>query len=254
MPLEPVKGESYTTALIVGAVWAVAVAVGGMVVGMTSRLTGAKALKTPSGANYYDIVRPGIAPPPPVFVVVWTLLFLLYGAGGVAMILPWIQSAQDATKKISPEETTRLSIGVVLYAAVLALLYAWMPVFANNEQPRQAGYLLIAMVVLMVPLLFIACYSSWFAATLMAPLFGWLIVALVMNAESVWRWIAYTKKDVRNKVEQVVAKVMQVRPGQAIDMGEDASVSGARAAPHTQRSEGHADEAAHAAQVQAAQV
>jgi benzodiazapine receptor len=195
-----------------------------MVVSMFSRLTGDKALKTPSGANYYDVVRPGIAPPPPVFAVVWTLLLLLFGAGGVAMILPWIERG---VAKDDPEETARLAVGVSLYVAILAMLYAWMPVFANKEMPRGAAYLLIAMVVLMAPLLFIAGRTSWVAATLMAPLFGWLLVALVMNSESVWRWIKYNKQDVTSKVATTLAKVMTVQPGKTIDLDEGA-VSGAR--------------------------
>lgn len=99
-----------------------------MIIGMKSRLTGKDALKTESGVNYYDIVRPGIAPAPVAFVIVWTVLFVLYGAGGVATILPWIARGVD---KNDPLETARLSLFVTLYAAILALLYAWMPVFAN---------------------------------------------------------------------------------------------------------------------------
>lgn len=175
-----------TIAWVVGAVWAVLVAIGGMIVGMKSRLTGPNALKTPSGANFYDIVRPGIAPAPAAFVFVWTVLFLLFGAGGVAMILPWIM--RGVADKI---DTTRLSIGTILYATILGLLYAWMPVFANNEDPKKAAFLLIAMVVLYVPLLMIAMSTSWWAGALLSPLFGWLIVALVMNSDSVNKWMSY---------------------------------------------------------------
>jgi tryptophan-rich sensory protein len=221
--MEGAKSHS-TAALVIGIIWAVAVAIGGMVVGMTSRLTGDKALKTPSGQNYYDIVRPGIAPAPPAFVAIWTALFLSFGAGGVAMILPWIMRGVN---KSNPQETARLSIGTVLYVVILGLLYAWMPVFAKNEQPKQAAFLLVAMLVLYVPLLFIAFATSWWASTLLAPLFGWLIVALVMNSDSVDKWLAYSKKTLRQKVEQTVQQVMRVQPGQSIDLGEG-HVSGAK--------------------------
>lgn len=203
---------------MIGIVWAVAVAIGGMVVGMTSRLTGSKALKTPTGQNYYDIVRPGIAPSPPAFVIIWTALFLSFGAGGVAMILPWIMRG---VSKTNAQETARLSIGVSLYVIILGLLYAWMPVFANKEQPRQAAFLLIAMLVLYVPLLFISFATSWWSSALLAPLFGWLVVALVMNSDSVNKWCAYNKKCSRQSIESTVAKVMSVQPGQAIDLDDE---------------------------------
>jgi hypothetical protein len=47
------------------------------------------------------------------------------------------------------------------------------------------------MVVLYVPLLMIAMSTSWWAGALLSPLFGWLIVALVMNSDSVNKWMSY---------------------------------------------------------------
>jgi tryptophan-rich sensory protein len=191
---EPTK--SYTLHLVIGALWAVAVAVGGMIVGLFSRLTGKNALKTRQGSNYYDIVRPSIAPVPAFFVVIWTVFFLMYGMGGVAMIAPWLTRGVGTDKV----EQTRLSLCVILYVAILGLLYAWMPVFANAEKPKTAAFLLVATVILYVPLLVLSAKTSWWSAALLAPLFGWLIVALVMNAESVQKWIVYKAKQVKQDV------------------------------------------------------
>lgn len=115
-------------AIVVGTLWVIAVMVGGLVIGMLSRLTGSKALKTKHGYNYYDIVRPSIAPSPAAFSVLWTILFALYGAGGVAFILPWLTN-----ENVSRSKQVRMGLSVAFYLAVLGLLYAWMPVFANRE-------------------------------------------------------------------------------------------------------------------------
>ena len=56
------------------------------------------------------------------------------------------------------------------------------------------------MIVLFVPMVFMAFQTSWWAAALLAPLLGWLIVALAMNSDSVVKWLAYHKKEARQKV------------------------------------------------------
>jgi tryptophan-rich sensory protein len=92
-----------------------------------SRLTGDSSSKTKSGQNYYSIVKPPVAPAPVAFMVVWTILFLLYGMGGVAMLYPCLMC-----EKPTQETVTKLWMAGTLYVIVLALLYAWMPVFANR--------------------------------------------------------------------------------------------------------------------------
>jgi tryptophan-rich sensory protein len=87
---EPKKSEANVVAIVVGVLWIVVVAIGGMVVGLLSKLTGTRAIKTKSGANYYDVVKPSIAPAPIVFSILWTILFVLFGAAGVGIVLPWL--------------------------------------------------------------------------------------------------------------------------------------------------------------------
>jgi tryptophan-rich sensory protein len=183
---EPV--EHKTMAIVVGVLWILAVMIGGLVIGLLSRLTGSKAVKTKHGYNFYDIVRPSIAPAPVAFSILWTLLFALFGAGGVAFVLPWLMN-----KEVSKTKQIRMILASIFYLAVLGLLYAWMPVFANRQQPKKAAYILIATLVLYAPLMFLAGSVSKWSLIFLSPLFAWLIVALVMNSESVAKWEAYVK-------------------------------------------------------------
>lgn len=196
------SNEANVVAIVVGVLWIVVVAIGGMVVGLMSKLTGSKAIKTKSGSNYYDIVKPSIAPAPVVFSILWTILFLLFGAAGVGIVLPWLTG-----EKVDKEKTVTMSLAIVLYLVVLGLLYSWMPIFANRQQPKEAAYILVATLVLYVPMMFLAGSCNIWSLVMLAPLFGWLIVAMIMNSESVAKWNAYWQQTKVNSVKEKLASV-----------------------------------------------
>lgn len=200
------RGESNVAAwAVVGAMWVVIVLVASIVSGVLSKLTGKDAAKTPSGQPYYNIVKPTIAPAPVVFSVLWSALLVLFALGGALMIAPLFDSVRVRDRAT----LVRTSVGILLALVVFGLVVSWMPVFATQQNPLGASRITMALLVLYVPLLFVAARESWAAAAMMAPLLGWLVVGLVMNNESAQRWSAYKAQLLAQQARQGVGLVQQ---------------------------------------------
>jgi succinate dehydrogenase hydrophobic anchor subunit len=58
------------------------------------------------------------------------------------------------------------------------------------------------MLVLYVPLLSLSVSISWISAVFLAPLFGWLVFAMIMNNDSVSRWAMFQVNESKDKVKR----------------------------------------------------
>ncbi len=122
---------------------------------------------------YYDQLRkPPFTPPPAAFGPVWTTLYLLMG---IAAWLVWREGL-----------TARSALALGLFAAQLALNFAWTLIFFGRHR---VGVALLEIVALWLTIL-ATIVAFWrvrpLAGGLLVPYLAWVSVATYLNA-GIWR-------------------------------------------------------------------
>lgn len=147
-------------------VWIIGLALPLAVGGLTGWLT------MGSMATYGALVQPPLAPPPLVFPVVWTVLYLMMG---IASVLVWKADAQQAQKKQALQ----------WYGAQLAVNFVWPLLFFNAGLYGIALAWLILLLALVVETIIAFRAINPVAAVLMVPYLLWLLFAAYLNA-AIW--------------------------------------------------------------------
>ncbi len=122
-------------------------------------------------------------PPGYVFGIVWTMLFIFYGAAWNLTISYW--NSQEYSEPVVPDAWITGEIGyilsLVLYTVNMACLFTW-PFIYNRTfgigGPWSAMCLLRIILILTLASVFISPPS---AKVCLSPLLGWEIFALILN-------------------------------------------------------------------------
>ena len=125
-----------------------------------------------SMSTYSALVQPSLAPPPWVFPVVWTILYLMMG---IFSVLVWKADAPQAEKKQA----------LTWYVAQLAVNFVWPLLFFNAGLYGIALAWLILMLALVVETIIRFRAISPVSAGLMVPYLLWLLFAAYLNA-AIW--------------------------------------------------------------------
>lgn len=125
-----------------------------------------------SMATYGALVQPPLAPPPLVFPVVWTVLYLMMG---IASVLVWKADAPQTQKKQALQ----------WYGAQLAVNFVWPLLFFNAGLYGIAFMWLVLLLALVVETVIAFRAISPVAAALMVPYLLWLLFAAYLNA-TIW--------------------------------------------------------------------
>ena len=104
-------------------------------------------------------------PPPWVFSVVWTLLYLMIG-------LSWVLSLR------AQGSTSQLLVNV-LYIKLIVILSLWLVLYSCMDQKKWA--LVMMLLALIVTLVTYTMVPSMVAKGLLVPLFIWLLYALLIS-------------------------------------------------------------------------
>ncbi len=135
-------------------------------------LSGQAAQSGPGNAWFDNLVKPSLYPPPAVFGIVWTILYILMG-----LALALVVTARGA-----PGRTAAIAVFVVQ----LALNLAWSPVFFGMHRMTEALYLLIAIDIAVLATLMLFWRVRPVAGMLLLPYLAWVLFASVLN----WQFIA----------------------------------------------------------------
>ncbi len=125
-----------------------------------------------SMSTYGALVQPALAPPPWVFPVAWTALYLLMG---IASVLIWNADL--------PQEEKRRAL--TWYGIQLAVNFVWPLLFFNAGLYGIALMWLILLLALVVATIAAFLPISRTAAWLMVPYLIWLLFATYLNA-AIW--------------------------------------------------------------------
>ncbi len=115
------------------------------------------------------LIKPAINPPPVVFPIVWTALYVMMG-----LALAMIVDARRARGR---------GIAIGLFALQFVMNLAWSPLFFGAHKVFPALLLILAMLVTAIAATFAFSGIRKQAAWLMAPYLAWLCFASVLNWE-----------------------------------------------------------------------
>jgi tryptophan-rich sensory protein len=121
---------------------------------------------------YAGLVKPFFTPPAWVFAPAWTVLYLLMGTA-LFLVLREGLSRPVVTQ------------GVILFAAQLALNFAWSVVFFGMHAVAAALAVLLLLIALIAATLVIFRRVSAPAAWLLVPYLAWCCFAATLNA-GIW--------------------------------------------------------------------
>ncbi len=131
---------------------------------------GISALLTMNNMDLYSkIEQPALAPPPWLFPVVWTILYVLMGIGAALVY---------NRKDFKPEETRN---ALIIYAVNLALNFFWSIIFFNLEAYLFAFIWLVALWIVIIAMIISFRKVSPVAAYLQIPYLIWVTFAGYLN-------------------------------------------------------------------------
>ncbi len=146
--------------------WAMVLVPGIVLLGFVS---GQLAGSGPGNPWFDALVKPSIYPPPQLFGMVWTILYVLMGLAA-AMIV----TARGAAGR---------EPAIVAFAVQLALNLAWTPLFFAAHQITWALVLIVALDVAVIITIVLFRRVRPLAAWLMLPYLAWILFATLLNSE-----------------------------------------------------------------------
>lgn len=116
---------------------------------------------------FQALVKPDIFPPPAVFGVVWSGLYLLMGFALALVCAAWGARWRTAA--------------IALFVIQLALNLAWTPLFFGQHQIAAALWLILALDLLVIVTLVAFWKVRRVAAWLLVPYLVWILFATLLN-------------------------------------------------------------------------
>jgi len=128
----------------------------------------------PEIAGWYStLAKPSWTPPPFVFPLVWTALYIMMA---VALWRLWDRAA--------PSSARNRAIG--LFLMQLALNAAWSPLFFGAHAVRAALIVIVILLIAIALTIMASVRVDRIAAWLLAPYLAWVAYATTLNAGIVW--------------------------------------------------------------------
>lgn len=120
-------------------------------------------------AWYASLAKPSWTPPPVVFPIVWTALYILMA---VSFWKLWETEPRSAAR----------ARAMVWFLVQLALNAAWSPVFFVWHEPTAALVIIVALLIAIGAAIVSAARVDRLAAWLLAPYLAWVTYATTLNA------------------------------------------------------------------------
>lgn len=146
--------------------WALFVVPGILFLGFFS---GQLAGSGPGNPWFDDLVKPAIYPPPQVFGIVWSILYVMIGFAFALVI-----TARGAPGRRS---------AMIAFAVQLLLNLAWSPLFFGAQLMVPALVLLVVLDLAIVVTVVMFRRVRPLAAALLLPYFAWCLFATLLNAQ-----------------------------------------------------------------------
>ena len=123
----------------------------------------------PSNPWFSDLVKPSIYPPPAVFGIVWSILYVLIG-----FALVFVITARGAPGR---------KAAIIAFVVQLLLNLAWSPLFFGAHQMLAALVLLVVLDLAIIITIVLFRRVRPIAAALLLPYLAWCLFATLLNAQ-----------------------------------------------------------------------
>lgn len=123
-----------------------------------------------SGADnlwFISLDKPAIYPPPQLFGIVWSILYVMMGFAAALVCAAWGARGRTAA--------------LAFFALQLALNIAWSPTFFLFHEIRYAFYLLVAIDIAVLVTLALFWRVRWLAGALLLPYLAWVGFATALD-------------------------------------------------------------------------
>lgn len=124
-------------------------------------------LGSPNTAWFQGLVKPDIYPEPKWFGIVWTILYIMIG-----FAFAFVCSAWGARGR---------GIAVIIFLVHFALNLAWSPVFFGSQNIEGALYLLVAIDLTLLVVIWAFWRVRRVAGLLLLPYLAWVLFATLLN-------------------------------------------------------------------------
>ncbi len=128
-------------------------------------------LGSPQTMWFQGLEKPAIYPPPAVFGIVWTALYIMIGFALALIASAWGAFGRERA--------------LIAFAAHFVGNLAWTPVFFGMQEMTAALYVLIYVVLSLVVVIALFWRVRKLAALLLLPYLAWVTFAAVLN----WQFI-----------------------------------------------------------------
>ncbi|WP_298200018.1 TspO/MBR family protein [Novosphingobium sp.] len=126
----------------------------------------------PGNAWFDALAKPGIYPPPALFGIVWSILYVLMGLAAA-----WVAASRGAPGR---------EIALGMFALQLAVNLSWSPVFFALHHISIAFWIIVALAAAVAVTMALFWRVRPGAAMLLAPYLAWVLFASVLN----WQFLA----------------------------------------------------------------
>ncbi len=117
-------------------------------------------------SNYSDVTKPALSPPPWIFPVVWTILYILMGI---------------STYLIYEKDKNLNRNSFIIYAVQLVLNFIWPILFFGFDAYLLSLIILVLLVIFVVAMIINFYKESKVAGLLQIPYLIWLLFAAYLN-------------------------------------------------------------------------
>ncbi len=119
-------------------------------------------------SQWYDSIKPEITPPNWVFPIIWNILFFFIA---LSLYLAWISAKNFPEKKII----------ALLFGLNLFLNAFWSYVFFGMQNTTGAFYVLIALLISIISIIYATWKINRISSYLLIPYFLWVAFAGILN-------------------------------------------------------------------------
>ena len=113
------------------------------------------------------LAKPALYPPPIVFPVVWSVLYVLMGVAFAGICSAWGSRMR--------------AMAIVAFLVQFSLNLAWSPVFFSNRLIDMAFYIIVALAVALAVTIALFWQVRRWAGVLLLPYLAWVLFASVLN-------------------------------------------------------------------------
>ena len=124
-------------------------------------------LGSPNTIWFQSLVKPDIFPPPALFGIAWTILYIMIGLSLALVVSAWGAYGRG--------------VAIIVFALHFVGNLAWTPVFFGLQDMVSAFYVMIYVIVSLLLVIAVFWRVRRLAALLLLPYLAWVLFAAVLN-------------------------------------------------------------------------